>query len=226
MNKAPSNVQERGATRMESHRADRRVQRTEDLLRQALRTLIQEKRFSEITVQNVIDRADVGRSTFYAHYRGKEDLFRSDVERFLGFIERGVTWKGGPKERIVPVRELFDHVREFRAFCRALSASGKMEALQRAMASHLASHLEKRLAIRMSPSQRQAVPVSILANHIAGSLVTMLDWWFRNGMSQTPERMDQIFHALVMPSVRSVTGRGLDRDTGRATSGQKLSGDP
>ena len=199
---------------MQSRRADRRVQRTEDLLRQALRTLIQEKRFDEITVQNVIDRADVGRSTFYAHYRGKEDLFRSDVERFLGFIERSMTWNGGPKERIVPVRELFSHVREFRAFCQALSASGKLEMLQRAMVRHLSARLEKRLAIRMSPSQRQAVPASILANHIAGASVTMLDWWFRNGMPHTPERMDQIFHALVMPAVRSVTGRSLSPDTG------------
>jgi len=199
---------------MKSRPADRRVQRTEDLLRQALRGLIQEKRFDEITVQNVIDRADVGRSTFYAHYRGKEDLFRSDVERFLGFIERGVTWNGGPKERILPVRELFEHVREFRAFCRALSASGKLEALQRATTSHLSARLEKRLAIRMSLSQRQSVPVSILANHIAGALVTMLDWWFRNGMPHAPERMDQIFHALVMPGLRSATGRRLEPDIG------------
>lgn len=203
MDKTPSSVRKTGPLRPPRRGSDRRVERTDRLLREALRALIQEKRFEEITVQDVIDRADVGRSTFYAHYRCKEDLFRKDVERFLGFLDRHVTWGGGPNERILPVRELFDHVRDFRAFCRGLSASGKMEAMQRVMVSHLAPRLEKELARRMPSSSRRTVPASILANHVAGAAITMLDWWLRQGMPQSPQRMDEIFHSLVMPAVMS-----------------------
>ena len=62
---------------------DRRILRTRDKLGDALIALMQEKDFDDITVQNVLDRAGVGRSTFYVHYRDKNDLFLSDVEDFL-----------------------------------------------------------------------------------------------------------------------------------------------
>ncbi|MEM6707029.1 MAG: TetR/AcrR family transcriptional regulator, partial [Acidobacteriota bacterium] len=53
---------------------DRRVTRTKRLLRQALMELVREKDYARITVQDILDRADVGRSTFYTHYRDKDDL--------------------------------------------------------------------------------------------------------------------------------------------------------
>ena len=59
---------------------DRRVQRTHHLLNHALLSLIQEKGFEALTVQDIIDRANVGRSTFYAHFADKEDLFLQGFE--------------------------------------------------------------------------------------------------------------------------------------------------
>ncbi len=56
-------------------KVDRRIRRTRDTLGDALVQLIQEKPFDEITVQDVLDRACVGRTTFYTHYRDKDDLF-------------------------------------------------------------------------------------------------------------------------------------------------------
>ena len=64
-------------------KTDKRVLRTRDTLGDALMELLQEKPFDDITVQEVLDRAGVGRSTFYAHYRDKDDLFLSDVEDFF-----------------------------------------------------------------------------------------------------------------------------------------------
>src|SRR5258707_301232 len=57
--------------------ADRRVRRTRRALREALVALIVERGYEKVTVQDVLDRADIGRSTFYAHYRDKDDLFGS-----------------------------------------------------------------------------------------------------------------------------------------------------
>ena len=66
--------------------SDRRKERTKRHLSEALVELVKEKRFDDISVQNLIDRADIGRSTFYTHFRDKEDLFQKDWERFLGRI--------------------------------------------------------------------------------------------------------------------------------------------
>src|SRR5919198_534909 len=59
---------------------DRRIQRTQQLLRSALMSLIQEKGFESLSVQDIIDRANVGRATFYAHFDNKEDLLASGIE--------------------------------------------------------------------------------------------------------------------------------------------------
>src|SRR5437879_2567800 len=89
---------------------DARVRRTRDSLGDALVTLMQEKPFDSITVQEVLDRAGVGRSTFYAHYRDKEDLFMSDADEFFGAISVALSVHGDKSDRVAPVREFFTHV--------------------------------------------------------------------------------------------------------------------
>jgi AcrR family transcriptional regulator len=105
---------------------DLRVRRTRDVLGDALVELMHEKPFAAITVQHVIERAEVGRSTFYTHYRDKDDLFLSDVEDFWEAMSTLVSRRGEPSTRVAPVRELFAHVSEAHEFYAALVASGKI----------------------------------------------------------------------------------------------------
>jgi AcrR family transcriptional regulator len=65
---------------------DRRVARTRRLLRDALHSLIREKNYDEIVVKEIIDRADVGRSAFYTHFRDKDDLLASSIEDLLADV--------------------------------------------------------------------------------------------------------------------------------------------
>jgi AcrR family transcriptional regulator len=85
---------------MSENEADPRIARTRDKLGEALIALMQQKPFDDITVQEVLDRAGIGRSTFYAHYRDKNDLLMSDVEDFFGMIAQGA----GARARGKPVR--------------------------------------------------------------------------------------------------------------------------
>ena len=71
---------------------DRRAQRTRHSLTHAMVELVTEKRFDDITVQNLIDRADIGRSTFYSHFRDKEDLFQKNWEAFIDFCAQQIIW--------------------------------------------------------------------------------------------------------------------------------------
>ena len=108
-------------------KVDRRVVRTRGTLGDALVELMQEKSFDEITVQQVLDRAGVGRSTFYAHYRDKDDLFLSDVEDFFGMMSTLLTRHGVSMDRVAPVAELFGHIAEMQELYKAMVASGKAE---------------------------------------------------------------------------------------------------
>ena len=108
-----------------AQKTDRRIRRTRESLGDALVELMQEKPFAAITVQHVIDRANVGRSTFYAHYRDKDDLFLSDAEDFFEMMSNLLLRPGEVSRRVAPVAELFSHVAEWHKFHAALIASGK-----------------------------------------------------------------------------------------------------
>src|SRR5262245_50326481 len=97
-------------------KTDRRTNRTKRSLSEALVELIQEKRFDDITVQNVIDRANVGRSTFYTHFRDKEDLFQQDWERFLEGFASHIQWDKAGEDKFVPAGYLFQHLHEVQSF--------------------------------------------------------------------------------------------------------------
>ncbi|MGA8621714.1 MAG: TetR/AcrR family transcriptional regulator [Candidatus Sulfotelmatobacter sp.] len=132
--------------------------RTRDTLGDALVALLHEKNFDEITIQDVLDRAGVGRSTFYVHYRDKDDLFLSDVEDFLESCSAALKRQGASTKRLQPVRELFVHVREAREFYAALVSSGKVNDVPALGRGFFARSIEERLQM----AGLQIDPVSLL----------------------------------------------------------------
>src|ERR1700704_3515210 len=110
-------------------KTDRRTHRTKRQLSEALVELVQEKRFDDITVQNVIDRADVGRSTFYTHFRDKEDLFQKDWEQFLDGFAQHIDWDKAGEGSFIPVVYLFRHLKDFQPFYKGLVRSRKTDSV-------------------------------------------------------------------------------------------------
>src|SRR5689334_11610301 len=94
---------------------DQRVQRRRDRLGDALISLLLEKAFDDITVQEVLGQARFSRSTFYAHYRNKNDLFLSDAEDFVENMANALSRFGDQSERVAPVQELSSHMDEMRS---------------------------------------------------------------------------------------------------------------
>ena len=176
---------------------DRRARRTRDALGDALIDLMQERPFNSITVQDVLARAEVGRSTFYTHYRGKDDLFFSDVEEFWEAISTMIERSGEDSKRVAPVRELFTHVAEVKVFLDALVASGKKHDVMELGQGQFARAIERRLA-KLSTGKGTCSGQFAAASHaVAGALFSSLSWWIDRGMAVSPEDMDSAFHKLV-----------------------------
>src|SRR5450432_1185908 len=176
---------------------DQRVRRTRDRLGDALVGLLVQKPFDDITVQDVLDGAGVSRSTFYTHYRDKNDLFLTDAEEFFEAMATALSRFGDKSERVAPVQELFAHVGEVRPFYNALIESGRMPDVMELGQEHFARGIEKRLseiprARKIQPDRRGAI-----AHGLAGNLFSLLAWWVRQGMTLSPEEMDKLFHKLV-----------------------------
>ena len=176
---------------------DRRVRRTRDRLGDALVELLVQKPFDDITVQDVLDRAGVSRSTFYTHFSGKNDLFFSDSDEFLEAMATALSRFGDKSERVAPVQELFAHIAQVRPFYNALVESGKIQDVWELGREHFARGIEKRLseiprARRIRHDRRAA-----LAHGFSGNLFSLLSWWVQHGMTLSPEEMDKLFHKMV-----------------------------
>ncbi|HSS19777.1 MAG TPA: TetR/AcrR family transcriptional regulator [Pyrinomonadaceae bacterium] len=185
----------------EKKKTDRRTLRTKHRLSQAMVGLVKEKRFDDITVQDLIDRADIGRATFYTHFRDKEDMLQKDWERFLDGLAAQINWENAGKTSFVPVVFLFAHLQDFHRFYQGLVRSRKAESSFRDGAAYLSRKLETALDARAK--HKTAIPTSILATFLASELFVLLKWWLDQGMPYTPEQMDEIYHKLVTPAVQN-----------------------
>jgi AcrR family transcriptional regulator len=175
-------------------KTDRRVLRTRDTLGDALVALMREKSFDEITVQDLLDRAGVGRATFYVHYRDKHDLFLSDVEDFFENFSSALNRQGASSKRLLPVQELFAHIRAVRDFYSAVVNAGKMNDVRELGLGFLARSIDERL--QMAGLKLEAMRRSAQAHALAGSFFSLLDWWVDKGMTADPAEMDALFHRM------------------------------
>jgi AcrR family transcriptional regulator len=182
---------------------DARVRRTRDALGDALVALIQEKPFDAITVQDVLDRAGVGRSTFYLHFSNKDDLLMSDADEFFESLSMALSVHNDASDRVAPVREFFAHVCEMRRFFDALIKSGKVHENLELARGHFARGIERRLA---ELPRGRGIPASerpAIAFAHAGALLSLLTWWLDRGACESPEHMDQLFHRMVWSGLSS-----------------------
>jgi AcrR family transcriptional regulator len=188
---------------MKKQENDRRSMRTRKLLHGALISLMLEKRYDKITVQDIIDRANVGRSTFYAHYQDKEGLLVSGFEQVLETFSQQLVQGEGDYRLRMSVLGLFRHAQEFHPVYEALVWGRGIELLYQQGHAYLSRRIEADLAELLLAGEQPGVPMSILSTYIASTLVTVLKWWLDNKMPYSPERMDDIFQQLVMPTVQA-----------------------
>ncbi len=182
-------------------KTDARVRRTRDALGDALVALMQEKPFETITVQDVLDRAKVGRSTFYTHYSDKDDLLMSDAEEFFESVALMLSLRGDQSDRVFPVKEFFGHIIEAKQFVDALVSSGKFSDNMELARGQFARGIERRLSELPRGQQIPAGERPAIAFAHAGALLSLLKWWIDRGMKQSPAEMDQLFHRLVWKGV-------------------------
>ena len=184
-------------------KTDARVRRTRDALGDALVELMQEKPFDTITVQDVLDRAKVGRSTFYSHYSDKDDLLMSDAEEFFESIAMLLSVRGDESDRVFPVREFFGHITEAKQFLDALMSAGKLNDNMELARGLFARGIERRLSELPRGRGISAEERPAIAFAHAGALLSLLTWWIDRGMRQPPAEMDQLFHKVVWKGVES-----------------------
>jgi AcrR family transcriptional regulator len=204
MNKAGPVVREHARSAPTGSADDRRVRRTQEALIFALINLVVEKRYDAITIQDLLDRADVGRSTFYSHFRGKDDLLLRSWERLLETLDSDMYRRreGGEsaRRRVAPVRELFHHVAKMKPFHQALARAHMLDRVYQVGVNQLSRTIARRLGAMPPATASGAVPTPVTAQAYAGALFALLRWWVDHDGPYTPERMDEMYHATCRPT--------------------------
>lgn len=189
---------------------DRRIQRTRQLLREALLALIVERGYDNITVQDITDRANVARTTFYLHYKDKDELlFAGMREIYDGLIAQADLRNRNPFLGM-PLNDASDflHVAEYANFYRVmLNEKGSMSFLVRVW-EYLADAIFKDL-LHESLQQARAtsqLPAEALAAYVAGAQVGLLRWWLNHNMTIPAEEMAKLCEDITMKGMLSVLG--------------------
>lgn len=200
---------------MDSKRGDRRVRRSRRMLQEALRALILEKGYDKVTVQDVIDRADLGRATFYAHFRGKDDLLKSGFEEMRQSLQQHLATAPRAQgdrsgDGLGFTRVLFDHAagrrREYRALVGSRSGGVILASAHKELTSLMRAHLEEAVARRRV---KPVVPVEIVTHYVVGALLSLLTWCLDNDLPYPAEQMAQMFERLTRPAVAAALGVSL-----------------
>ena len=191
---------------MKQDKQDRRSQRTRRLVNTAMLELLFEKHYDAITVQDILDRAEIGRSTFYTHFFDKEDVLTSIAEQMLDMFSKQLAQRQ-EKEAIIPVLELFEHVQQheqyFRAMLRGHTAEVFWEAAQAALSKTVEQALSRVYAENASP----ALSREVIAQYLSGSILALLKWWLKAEKPYSPEHMEQIIQQLALPGVWATVER-------------------
>ena len=186
---------------------DRRQQKTRTAIFSAFTSLLAEKSYSKITVQEIIDAANVGRTTFYAHFETKDDLLKELCEELFGHIigsamdcthTHGLYSDGSAPESVFC--HLLQHLQENDKNIIALLSCESSEMFLRFFKDSL-NELVRSQFINQTRNANTDIPEDFLINHISGSFVEMVLWWIKGHRKQTPEDLDRYFRAVIEPII-------------------------
>lgn len=185
------------ATSRPRRKPDARARRTRDRLGNAFVALIHEKPIDAVTVQDVLDRARIGRSTFYLHFRDKNDLLLSQLEKFLEIVSTDLIVRKEPSQRVVPVAEMFSHIGSQGPLYRILADAGRLNDFYDLAQTYFARGIERRLKDLKRVAHISPPELTARSQALAGSLLSLLRWWLDRGAKEPPAEMDALFHRMV-----------------------------
>lgn len=193
-------------------KTDRRKQRTNELLQKALIELISEREYDAITIQDIVDRANLGRTTFYQHYDSKDELFIGCHDAIVSQFYLGPHHPLTRAELLSPetphgMIAAYQHLDGARRLLYSTFQGKDSLSILRQIRDRSAQEIESNLHITFD-GFRSTVPLELLANYLAGAQIALVQWWLEKRRSQTPEDLAKTFHLLQRAAIRAAFGLG------------------
>jgi AcrR family transcriptional regulator len=196
---------------------DRRVQKTRKLLQDALVELISEKGFETVTIQEIIDKANVGRSTFYSHFQDKSELLHSCFSELGQLLERfeSQLLEGNQNNRdnihSDLILKMFQFVGRNHRLFKALLSKGGIAVFTPAIYSKLVVYLQSALKRSKLSGHQTPLQTEMISHYFVSAFIGIVRWWVEKDIPCTAEEMDKLFKQLSMTGYGEVLGWSLDK---------------
>ena len=175
---------------------DARAVHTRAALSSALISLMDGRPFDDISVQEICERARVGRSTFYAHFEDKDEMYVRHTVVFGRMMGEKLGWDAACQSYRLPIASMFEHVRRMRPMIESLTKSRKAEFVMKVWQNNLAEVFETRVR-ELRAGADAPIHADILAQQLAGSVITLMTWWLDHHCPHTPQEMEEQWGRLV-----------------------------
>lgn len=180
---------------------DRRQRKSREAIFQAFTDLLMTRSYSQITVQNIIDKADVGRSTFYAHFDTKEALLEEMCTELFHHVvkdhkeaEKTHDFSEGENSTGTIITHILYHLRDHHGNIIQILQGESGDLFLRYFKRYLKDVFADELRGKLKPLD---VPYDFKIHFIVCSFVDMVNWWAQNGLKETPEELERYFSAVM-----------------------------
>lgn len=187
---------------------DRRIQKTQKLLQEALISLIHEKSYDSIVVKEILSRANVGRSTFYTHFGDKDELLVSGMHDMLRSAQAAglPPLAKGYEKTIWFSLPIFEHINQHRRAGEAkIGTRGRAiihEHLQRMLSELIADDVRKGFqGRRKTPGP---MPPDLFVQYMASTFILVLNWWVESRSPLSPKEVNDLFRSLILPTLAAI----------------------
>lgn len=177
---------------------DRRTRRTKNAIYNAFTKLLLKEKYSKITIQQIIDLADIGRSTFYSHFETKDELLKTMCTDIFDGMHSNKTVSSGNFHSMIP--NILQHIKENKKIIKGVFLSESGELLMNYFKDYFNNQIDQHL-FSLYDERVTNIPKEFLINHISGSFWEMVKWWVSGDMKQTPEELTEYFIFVISPVV-------------------------
>jgi AcrR family transcriptional regulator len=188
-------------------KVDPRVRRTRRLLREALVSLMLEKDFASISIKEITERAEVAYITFFRHYESLDQLLMEILDDGLGELQTHIETLAKQSETSALETEgmlIFEYIGQKADLFRILFKSQSVTRVRKKVVQNIAAIFQKSCL----PLARAGNPTAtaMLSNHIATSLLALIEWWLDNNMKPAPTQMGKVYKSLIIDSTVGAVG--------------------
>lgn len=180
---------------------DPRVRRTRRLLREAIVSLVKEKDYASITIRDVTDRAEVAYITFFRHFESLDALLMEVLEEGLTELQDHIETLAKQSETTALETEgrlIFEYIQQKADLFRILLKSQSVTRIRKKVVQNIAFIFQKSCGALARCSNQMTI--NVLSNHIATSLLALVEWWLENGMNPPPAAMGMVYKSLIIDS--------------------------